>query len=735
MPDLRNVETGKAITGAVIPGATTISSLAHLIDAACATTDGSVTVTVTNSALNRVGQLVEGPGIPVGATVATIPGGGVSVTISLPATVTDAVCTLRFTQATLSANASATATGVTFTITVDAVDTAVPLAGDTLRAIVDRVNADASVTNTTFATAQWTVGLLSDRIDLNAVPTGVYVGDRVFSAAYPSDTVVMAIEGPYGAQHIRVSNFSTRANTGGGEAITIQHRAAGTSFPYGAGVVPGADADEQADNLLRTLVQAHCTYGSADTTLAMLDLTDAEYITPGMHVSGTNLPATAVVTAVNTSTGVVTISPASTGTGTNEVVTFYYDTGDETSAADKGYIRAFGNAFPALLPWRKSYLDKFKPVPHAAIFTAASPGYAQDGINTWRVRNRRSDGYAFGPIMGTADLGPFELHFHARGRMRLGNPRTGETHNDDDYTKVAVSWSVGARSPYAICAGTGVAIALGDEGLYATAGGMGDERYFSGAVYDAQAADGRRGSLEYAIEQCILASESGADTYRLTASLEGSILYVRYYAASTSTGFDRELRYDFSEGQHEREGLAALFRADGSAFPWSAPLTLAPVCSATVPVSGGVKRYGAFDTNAGTDDGRVDQVDTGTADNGTAIRPTGYTGTLLAGNFDQLQPLRIAMVARKAGTGIVVGVAQDSQPAHDEMVWDDVQMPTTGPYDYGREVLLIPAGGRRIREALTLRIADDGSGECPEISRITLYGDEKDTIYGKGKGG
>ena len=43
----------------------------------------------------------------------------------------------------------------------------------------------------------------------------------------------------------------------------------------------------------------------------------------------------------------------------------------------------------------------------------------------------------------------------------------------DDYTKAVASWTCGARSPYAICAGTGFAIALGDEGLYVTGGGLG----------------------------------------------------------------------------------------------------------------------------------------------------------------------------------------------------------------------------------------------------------------------
>lgn len=729
LPDLRNVETGKGITGTNIPGATTISSLAHLVDTGCATTDGSASVTVTNSANNRIGQLIEGPGIPVGAVVTAKPD-GTHVTISLPATETDASVTLWFTQATLSANATGNGTGLTFTIAADHTDTAIPLAGLTLRQVVDRINSDASLTATNFAGATWAVSFIPT-IDLGAAPTGVYIGDRIVCAAFPSDTVVVAL---VGGNVIQVSRPATRANTGASEPVTTVHASAGTDLRYGAGVVPGADADVQADELLRTRVVTLANYGSTDTTLDLDDIRLAAYVTPGMKVSGTDIPATAVVTAVNTTLGRVTISAASTGSGTDALVTFYYDTGDETSADGKGYVRMFGNALPALLPWRMDYLSQFRPAREASIFTAASPGYAQDGVNTWRRANRHEAPATFGPLMGFADLGPLEVRFHTGGRFGLVNSRTGETHNDSDYTQVALSWSVGSLSPYAICTGTGFAIALGPEGLYVTAGRMGDERYFSSAIFDVTQAEGRRGELEYAIEQCRLAAESNADTFKLQATLEGSVLYVRYWSGSTATRPDREVRYDFSEGQREREGAAALFRADGSAYPWSAPCTLAPSCSAVVATAAGVRRFGALDTNAGAADGRVDELDTGTEDNGTPIRPVAYTGTLLPASFEQFQPLRIGVVARKAGSGIVVGVAVDSRPDHAEMEWDEVQVGTTGPNDYGREVLPLASGGRQIRDALTLRITDDGTGECPEISRLTLYGDGEDTIYGK-KGG
>lgn len=724
LPDLRNVEVGKGITNANIPGGTTILSIAHLVDTGCATTDGSVTVTVTASASNRIGQLVEGPGIPRGAVVVTKPTGA-SITISLPATVTDAVCTLRFTQAQLSANATGSATGQTLVITADAVDTAVPLEGDTLQAIVDRVNADASVTNTVFATATWSGG--NNIINCGAVPTGVYVGDRVFSAAHPSGTVVAAIPSFLGGNTILVSHAASRTNTGAGEAVTFQHRAAGTDIRYAAGVVPGSDRDEQADQLLRTLVSELCTFGNADTTLQLDDITNAEYITPGMHVAGTNIPATAIVTDVDEATGIVTISPQTTGIGTGAVVEFYYDTGDSTSATNNGYLRMFGNALPVPLPWRKSYLDQFKPSLGAMIFTGASPGYAQDGVNTWLVRNRRGAPATFGPLMGMADLGPLEVHFHARARMRLANPRTGETHNDTDYTKTVASWTLGARSPYAICSGPGFAIAVCESGFYATAGGMGDERFFSDAIFDLGRLPGQRGSLEYAIAASVAASESDSDDYKIFASLEGMVLYVRYWSSASAGRPDQEVRYDFSEGKG-RQGMAMLFRPDGSPFPWSAPCTVAPSCSATIATAAGVVRFGALDTNAGTADGRVDTLDTGTEDNGTPILPIAYSGTHVPEGNDKFQPMNFGVVARKAGAGIVVGVARNSRPDHDEMEWDDVEVPTSSGYEFDRRILPLAAAGRAVRDALTLRIADDGTNECPEISRLTLYGDGADIL-------
>lgn len=732
LPDLTDVLAGATISGTGIPGATTILNTNPLVDTGCQTTSGSTSCVVTASASNRVGQLVRGPGIQPGTTVTAKPD-GTHVTLSLPASATANPVRLEFTRATLSANASATNTGVTFTISRTSEDTMVPLAGETLRAVVDRINADASFANTSFAGSTFASG--AKVIDLGTPSSVVDLGSTVISPAFPSSTKVV---GYVGTNSLLVDQVASRYSSGGsygvpgpGEIVVIQTRSSGTDIRYASQVVPGADADEQADNLLRTHVRELCTYGSADTTLQMDDVTNAEYVTPGMLVSGTNITAGTIVTDVDESTGVITISPETTGTGTGSYVEFYYDTGDETLGLRKGHVRMFGNAFPVVLYWRRSYLDQFEPEKGAITFSGASPGYAQNGINTWLAANtHRGAPDTFGQLMGVADLGAFELQFFASARMRLWNPRTGETHNDSDYTQSTVSWTRGSRSPYAICAGNGVAFALGDDGIYATEGSVGDDRLISEDIYDPTKPAGRRGQLEYAIGKCIAASESDTDDYRLSMQVIGSVLFVRYWYSADEK---REIRYDFSSGVNHA-GLRGVLRPDGSPYPWSTPQALPVSCSALVSKSDGVHHYAARDTNAGTTDGRVDEIDTGTADNGTAIMPVGYTGTLIPGNYAKTQPLRFGVVARKAGTGVFIGVARDSELDHTDMEFGEVAVPSTGANEYGREVLLLEPGERKTLDAITVRIRDDGSGECPEISRASLFADPYDPVYASGGG-
>jgi hypothetical protein len=308
------------------------------------------------------------------------------------------------------------------------------------------------------------------------------------------------------------------------------------------------------------------------------------------------------------------------------------------------------------------------------------------------------------------------LAFYAKGRMLLWNPRTGTTHADDDYNLSTLSWTRGARTPYAICSGNGWAIACDEVGLYACGTGPG-ERLLSKAIYDAEAPVGERGELEYAIQQCVIASETtGSDDFPLSAQVHGRVLSVRYaYSASEK----REIRYDFS-ADDDRTGIEELFQPDGSPYPWSAPLTLPVAVSAWVTEADGAHHYAARDTNAGTADGRVDKIDTGTTDNGTAIKPVAYTGVRVPDGPHKTQVLRARTIMHKAGEGLSVGISRQPQWEETAAEWDDVEIPTSGADSFGRHVVNFVGTERANRDAEQYRIRDDGTGPCPEVSRLTF---------------
>jgi hypothetical protein len=458
----------------------------------------------------------------------------------------------------------------------------------------------------------------------------------------------------------------------------------------------------------------------------------AAYVTPGMLLYSTAFAAGTVATAVDKVSGLVTVStPAVRRSDYNidprypiviaEALTFAYDTGDYRNGATDGsltpgFVRTFGNAVPVVLPWGKAYLDRFAPARYSLTFTEASPGRAQNALNSWSVKNLRTGPADFGPIMGFADLGTLAMVFFETGRMKLHNPRTGLTHSDEDYNLTSVSWTRGSCSPYAICHGSGWAIAMDGLGFYACGEGVG-EAPFSGDIFDPGQPEGQRGQLEYAIKRSCIAAASGTDDYAIAAQVHAGILRVRYFKDEDSTTFDREIRYDFSASMG-RVGPAALFRPDGSAYPWSTPLTLSVACSAEVVGAEGKVLYGAVDGNAGATDGRVDALDVGTQDNGADVMPVGYTGLTTDPGGPKAAVQYLLFVGRKRESGLSVAVCTDPELGPSEAEWLDLLLPTSGAGEYIRALLSFPDRARRERSALCYRISDDGSGDCPEISKL-----------------
>lgn len=508
-----------------------------------------------------------------------------------------------------------------------------------------------------------------------------------------------------------------------GETVTflVPTDSADTTGDFGAQMVPGADSGEMADELMRTRVQKTATWLVGSTSLVLDSVDDAEHISVGMMVTDPNgsLATGTRATAVDTDTGIVTLSdePLMTDSGS---VTFASDTGDYHADLGHGYIRTYGNSLPVALPWRRSYLDRFRRQRQSLIFSGADPGHAQYALHSWYVDNRRQASSDMGLMMGFADLGRAAAVFFTGGRQVLINTRTGETHNDSDYSLVTASAHRGCRSPWSIVEGTGWAVFLGDDGLFGCDAG-GNEVLLSRDIYDPERPAGERGQLEYAIGQCLIASEletPGGTEYALACSLRGSVLCVHYKASAASTYMDREIRYDFGESAG-RNGMAELLRADGSPYGWSAPLTLPGSCSVRLVTADGDVSFSARDTNAGTGDGRVEQVDSGRQDDGEPVIAIGYTGMATEPGGQMAVPQFVLFVGHKSESGLSLAVATDPETDPTEAEWVTIPLPASGNSDYIRALESFPARARRARSALTFRVSDDGSGSRPSVVRLT----------------
>lgn len=624
-------------------------------------------------------------------------------------------------------------------------DVTIPLAGKTIRDLVDTINHDASLTAVPLTACAVQAGSViygSPYISRATAFTGVSVGDTLdhtsaLGARFPVGTRVTGFyfSGNYVATVDQPASSSSAALPTG-ENCTFSHRTGGASVTWGAQPVPGADASQSADSLLRTFVSASCRWNNASNVVTT---SDTAYVSPGMALrvaspGASAWPAGTVVTEITDSTHLkVSANSTRADSGALESVEIGYDTGDTALGLSLGFVRSFGNALPVVLPWRKTYLDQFEAQKSSLVFSGASPGNAQDAINSWPVGNRRSGPASFGELMGFADMGPMAFVFFSRARMRLWNPRTGLTHADEDYNLTTSSWTRGARSPYAICAGNQWCIFLADEGLFAVGVQISLSEYrgdvmasdtaevlISKNIYDAERAPGQRGELEYAIAACVASSESGGDHYPLSAELIGGLLYVHYWSSAAAGRHDREIRYDFSMGSG-RTGLAEVLQDDGQPYPWSCPLDLPGACSAkVVQADGAVHRFAAVDDNSGATDGRVDEMDTGTTDNGTPVTAEGNTGLKYATGINLIQATVLrAIFTKRPQAGVSIGVAMNPERDPEDAGAEFIDFPLEAKVmdDFGRAVVETTTAAARGKAALALRILDDGTGPPPEMTQ------------------
>jgi hypothetical protein len=169
------------------------------------------------------------------------------------------------------------------------------------------------------------------------------------------------------------------------------------------------------------------------------------------------------------------------------------------------------------------------------------------------------------------------------------------------------------------------------------------------------------GDYGYEAAMSAAATAQDLDTSYLVGRIMRGALYAKYRDSSSDSRPKMMSVYDFSAGI-ESNGLAALKRPDGSAWGWSTECYtgseaiggyFSAMCEARR--DDGPHLYGWNDANSGSGgDGRIDEFETGSTDNGTAIATTLPTPPLQFGE-DQVSA-QAAIVEHATPTGAVVNL-------------------------------------------------------------------------------
>lgn len=491
-----------------------------------------------------------------------------------------------------------------------------------------------------------------------------------------------------------------------------------THHDWTAQIVPGADPSALADYLDYTQVYMNFTTVLNNATITMANGGDGAAgsvanVKAGMWITGTGIPTKTYIGTVSSPTCTL-VDVDGTAVLATANGTVACRVGWNTGDLRPGEVRAFTEAYPAPLYFTKAYLDGLGTDDRAVDFTGADPGHPRDAANSWYALNTRSVPAKFGRAMGGGEVKNAGIVYYSRGKGILTNIRAGKSGLDSDWTMQGISGSRGAISPN-IVQGNNWCAALTADGIEIT-----DDqtaRIISGAIYDSGE---RTGEWAYEIQQCRIAAITGTDGGYFNMMVAGSRLYVSYRSSLSVTYPDRYMVYDFSPSEG-LSGVNELLRPDGSPYGWSCPhqVRLGAMCEVQDATSPYVHLYGTVDANAGsTGNGRVDEFETGTADNAVAIVPVGYHSMLTDPALQEFTVSEIETKYKKNGTGFSVGLSRDKTRTGGNV--DLLQMPTSGSDEFKIQRKAATQQMANAKECLEFFFLDDGSGTAPEFDGLVV---------------
>ena len=445
-------------------------------------------------------------------------------------------------------------------------------------------------------------------------------------------------------------------------AGTFTYNAGTETAVWKAQLAPGADPTAASTGLCPTVWDVT---GCATHTNTTLDGGTFTNIPIGYKVYGTGITAGTYIVSKQSATS-VTLSAAATATASGLTMTCYADCGDEacvTTAGSKGWIRVFGTAITGFAYFKRSALVNYdKPAKGKVYFTIGNPGSASVGFtmaaNAWSANNVNLGPDNAGQLMGIADVEGAAILAYRRKIGLFINERGSNTGEDFDYRIRPVNNSMGCVSPWSVGSAAGAAHYLTPVGLKA-ADKTRREVLLTGDVY--QPVRGR-GDLAYEVPQCVAAARADSPDCWMNVSSWGNRLVASFRTGAASYRF---MVYDFSKGA-DQTGLDALANPEErKSYGWSSPCYLdqtndefGPRAMGAVAGSDGLRFYGAINDNSGTANGRVDQMFTGSTDNGVSIVGQIATKRYVAEPNTRISARNVTATHRVNYTGPVVAFSR-----------------------------------------------------------------------------
>jgi hypothetical protein len=484
-------------------------------------------------------------------------------------------------------------------------------------------------------------------------------------------------------------------------------------------LTPNVNADDDSATLLTTSYQLDPT--SPDIVLYKGATTTT--------VSGTALTYQQVVDTINATTDSgsnggkwwAQLAPGVDGSrafiGTTATVA---DVGDTA-----GRMRAFGSSYPGVvhqqLGTKVSAFASADRFLHKGrwFFTQGGPDMPAMLADSYLAGNYRTGQDSWGILMGFSPMEEGCLIFFSKAIIWFTNKTTGKTGLDEDYHPYELFTDMGCIAWDSITHGNGWAGCLTEQG-YFVFDTQGRRRNISVDLWNAAT---QTGEWAYEIVQCSAATAADNDESRFHSKVMGNKIRCTWRSNSGASIPNRYSEYDFSLSA-SNEGIGQVLRPNGEPWGWSPPSGLSIAVMGEVRKSTGVARYGTVESNAGATNGRIDQFETGTTDNGTVITANLWGGIDFSDSLDKKSAQEVRPVYKANSSGITFQFRRTNGQTTETPT--ALAIPTTGSGGtFAKIVVPLPQAQRSQSIGYQARWIDDGSGSAMEV-----WGYEVDLLPG-----